>query len=492
MSAGRRRVDVLTMNETRAAVWTPVKSTVSLEDTLPKAQERAGAVVICATLLVAAVFAALFGQQTGPDLAPFVLVAATVWSLADLLTAFLLLAQFYVSGTVLFGFLAAAYASSGILTWAYLAAFPGIFHSGPTTHGDQQVSIYMWAIWHCTFPALVIAATFASLALGRFTSRKKIHLMTAFITVAPLAVCAAVCTTVYSLRDALPSLSNDGHFTPLWTSVFVPSIIALNVIACIVLIMRRKRLTALSLWLAVAMFASTLDAILNTSTIRYTYAWDTAKVVTVFTASVVLIMILCDIVGLYGQIVRVSRIDVLTSLANRRAFDEHCQFVYQHARRAHSSVALLLIDIDGFKRFNETYGRVAGDACLQQIAHELGNSATRPLDLVARYAGEKFAVILPDTPLQGVLVIAERVRSAIEGLAVVGAGDKPLGHVTASIGVGYAPDTDSADETALFAAADRALFDAKSRGRNKVMLGSIDARTLNEQLPPVPTDAVVA
>ena len=104
------------MNETRAAVWTPVKSTVALEDILPKTQERFGALVVCATLLIAAFCAALFGQQTGPDLKPFVLVAATVWSLADLLTAFLLLAQFYVNGTVLFGILAGAYASSGVLT----------------------------------------------------------------------------------------------------------------------------------------------------------------------------------------------------------------------------------------------------------------------------------------------------------------------------------------------------------------------------------------
>ena len=469
------------MNETRAAIWTPVKSTVSLEDILPKAGERAGAVVVCATLLRAALCAALFGQQTGPDLKPFVLVAATVWSLADLLTAFLLLAQFYVSGTVLFGFLAGAYAASGILTWAYLAAFPGLFRGGPSTLGDQQVSIYMWAIWHCTFPALVIASTFASAALGRFTSRRKISVATGLIFIAPLVASAVICAFVFSTRDLLPLLAVDGHFTPLWRLVFVPSIIALNALAFVVLILRR-RLTALSLWLGVAVFASTLDAFLNTGTVRYTFAWDTAKVITVFTAAVVLVMILCDIVGLYGQIARVSRIDILTSLANRRAFEEHCEFVFANARRVHSSMAMLLIDMDAFKRFNETNGRVAGDACLQQVAHELATCATRPLDLVARYGGEKFVVIVPDTPLQGALVIAERIRAAIETLDIVH-GEKPLGRVTASVGVAYAPEEGDINGTALMAAADRALVDAKNRGRNKVMLGSIDARALSEQLP---------
>jgi diguanylate cyclase (GGDEF)-like protein len=491
MRPGRRRVDVHSMNETRSAVWTPVKSTVALEEILPRARERIGALVICATLLVCGAVAAIFGQVEGPDLQPFVIIAATVWSLADLLTAFLLLAQFYVNGTVLFGILSFAYASSGIMTWAYLAAFPGIFHSAPATIGHEQVSIYMWAIWHCTFPALVIVATIGGAAFGRITSRTNIHIATALIFIAPLAVCAALCTFVFSKSGTLPLLAFGGQFTQLWKTAFVPSIVALNVIACVVLLVRRQRLTALSLWLAVAIFASTLDAMLNTSTLRYTFAWDTAKVITVFTASVVLIMILCDIVGLYGQLARVSRIDVLTSLANRRAFQEHCQFVFQHARRAHSSMAMLLIDMDAFKRFNETHGRAAGDACLQQVAHEIAKCATRPLDLVARYAGEKFVVIVPDTPLQGVLVIAERVRSTIEELAVVN-GDKPLGRVTASIGVGYAPDTDTVDETALFAAADRALTDAKGRGRNKVMLGNIDARTLNEQLPLVSTGSNVA
>jgi diguanylate cyclase (GGDEF)-like protein len=256
--------------------------------------------------------------------------------------------------------------------------------------------------------------------------------------------------------------------------VFVPAVIVINAIACTVLLARREGVTALSMWLSVAMIASILDALLNLGAARYSYAWDTGKIITVFTASIVLIMILCDVVGLYGQLARVARIDDLTALQNRLAFEEHFNMMLQNARRLRGSLALFFVKIDGFKRFEGKFGRLAGDECLRRVAWELVGCATRPLDVVARYGDEKFAVLLPDMHVEGALVVAERIRNAVENLAISHRG-KALGAVTVSIGIAYTANARCARDASLFEAADRALIEAREHGGNGAVLGSVDA-----------------
>lgn len=473
------------MMNSAAAAWTPTHSTAGLEDTLPTEYQRKGAIVIAATLIVLAALAAFFGQGPAPEIRSFIAIAATAWSLADVLTAFLLLAQFYVNGTVLFGYLAGAYAFSGLMTWAYLSVFPGVIRASSLAPGDQQIPIILWTTWHCTFPAIVLFAILNGDRLGRIAVRRTIHIATGVIVLAPVFAAATVTALVFAYRDALPQLVIDGHFAPLWKTAFVPSVIALNSIACIVLLVRRRRLTALSLWLSVATMSATLDALLNLSTVRYSYAWDTGKLITVFTASIVLVMILCDIVGLYGQLARVARIDTLTTLPNRRAFDEHLGFVFTNARRLGESVALLLIDVDGFARIGEKYDHLASDGCLRSVAAELADCATRPLDLVARYSATTFGVILPDTPLQGISIIAERIRAAIEGLEV-SHGASEVGGITVSIGIAMAPDASHANVGALGEVAERALGDAQAAGSNSVVLRSLET---SEETLPLPVSA---
>jgi diguanylate cyclase (GGDEF)-like protein len=467
----------------RPSLRAPVNATVDFDDSAAAPPQRFAALAIAALLVLAATVALLFGTAQGPEIRPLIPIAVTVWLLADLLTAFLLLAQFYVNGRLLIAVLAVAYAFSGLLSCAYLASFPGVFRASALPLGEQQVSVALWLTWHAAFPVFIMGAAFNDSAFGRLASRERIRLVTGIAAVAPIVAASAVTALLFAHHDALPHFVNNGHFEPVFRTTAIPSIVILNVLACIVLLGRRRRLTALSMWLAIATLSAALDALLNLGAGRYTYAWDTGKCIAVVTGCAVLLMMLCDVVVLYGRLARVARVDSLTSLPNRRAFEEHLELMLHDGRRKRSSIALLMIDIDVFKHYNDTFGHPAGDECLRRVARAMFDSTVRPLDLVARYGGEEFVVLLPETQLEGARLVAERIRAAVSRLEIRH-GAKELGRVTVSVGIAFAADARGVDETSLVAAADDAVYDAKRRGRNRVALCEVAPAMLPEQNGP--------
>ena len=161
--------------------------------------------------------------------------------------------------------------------------------------------------------------------------------------------------------------------------------------------------------------------------------------------------------------------DPLTQVLNRRALTLRLTAELERARRYESVLSLLLIDLDHFKRINDTQGHLVGDDVLREVARLL-SSAVRSVDLVARYGGEEFVVVLPETPMDGAMIFAERVREAVADHRFVGTGGRPLS-LTASIGVAVfpGPGVDSVEE--LFASADEALYRSKAEGRNRVAAG---------------------
>jgi diguanylate cyclase (GGDEF)-like protein len=161
---------------------------------------------------------------------------------------------------------------------------------------------------------------------------------------------------------------------------------------------------------------------------------------------------------------QLARQDGLTGVANRRQFDTLLLAEWNRARRSGSELALLLVDIDHFKAFNDEHGHPAGDRCLQAVAAVLQATAGRAADSVARYGGEEFAVIVPGSPLSGVLALAERLREAVEALPL------PEGRVSISVGVGYLHPPALATAEQLLADADAGLYAAKRAGRNQVIL----------------------
>ena len=166
--------------------------------------------------------------------------------------------------------------------------------------------------------------------------------------------------------------------------------------------------------------------------------------------------------------------DGLTGLANRRRFDGCLAEEWARAQRERTSLALLLIDLDHFKAYNDAYGHLAGDSCLRAVARILAEEAARPGDLAARFGGEEFALLLPNTDSAGCTRIGERVRKALRRAALAHALNPPFNIVTASLGgAACRPAAErSASPTELIEAADRALYAAKDQGRNRLAMSA--------------------
>ena len=167
--------------------------------------------------------------------------------------------------------------------------------------------------------------------------------------------------------------------------------------------------------------------------------------------------------------------DGLTGLANRRSFDERLESDWLHALREQVPMSLLLIDVDHFKLFNDTYGHQKGDACLREVAAILDAQVFRPADLASRYGGEEFAVIMPATDLDGALRVADRIREAVVDLGLPHAASPSDHRVTLSVGAASAIPAIGQTPADLLAAADAALYRAKHAGRNRVMGGELVA-----------------
>jgi len=161
---------------------------------------------------------------------------------------------------------------------------------------------------------------------------------------------------------------------------------------------------------------------------------------------------------------QLSVIDPLTNLYNRRFFDDELQRTYGLAVRHGRPGSLLIADIDFFKTINDTFGHATGDLVLREVSNVMASNV-RSTDVLARYGGEEFAVILPETRLGAAVTVADRIRSGVEKMNVPGDG---MPHVTISLGVVAAPNPDLASPTHFVELADRSLYLAKTKGRNRV------------------------
>jgi len=171
--------------------------------------------------------------------------------------------------------------------------------------------------------------------------------------------------------------------------------------------------------------------------------------------------------GANQELQRLSMTDGLTGIANRRMFDESLGREWRRCMRLKKPIAIVMLDVDNFKQYNDRYGHQAGDDCLREIADELSRSAPRPGDLVARYGGEEFVMILGDTDGDGASWVANRICQRVAALKIPHQ-DSKHAVVTVSCGVSSVMPTREMSVDSLLKAADNALYQAKQQGRNTV------------------------
>lgn len=165
---------------------------------------------------------------------------------------------------------------------------------------------------------------------------------------------------------------------------------------------------------------------------------------------------------------KLSSLDGLTGIANRRQFDEVLNVEWQRAMRHSRNLAVIILDIDFFKLYNDHYGHQQGDECLKRVAASLDEAAARETDLVARYGGEEFTVILPETDAEGALTVAEALRANVQKQQIPHAKSKVSEYVSISVGVASAVPEQGTRAESIVALADKALYLAKEEGRNRV------------------------
>ena len=163
-----------------------------------------------------------------------------------------------------------------------------------------------------------------------------------------------------------------------------------------------------------------------------------------------------------------ASIDGLTGIANRRLFDERFATEWRAAVRDGRTLAVIMIDVDHFKKYNDHYGHLEGDTCLKRVASVLIEASWRARDLAARYGGEEFVCLMPETNLAGALSKAESLRAQVEALNIAHAQSANAACVTISVGVATITPSDEATAADLLGAADEQLYKAKQTGRNRV------------------------
>lgn len=174
------------------------------------------------------------------------------------------------------------------------------------------------------------------------------------------------------------------------------------------------------------------------------------------------------------ELQRISALDDLTQLSNRRRFDEEFHNEWKRLSRSQSPLSLIFCDIDHFKLYNDAYGHQAGDSCLRAVARAIETNAQRPGDFVARYGGEEFIVILPKTDAEGAVHVAEVIGRDVKRLMITHERSPVNRYVTLSLGVSSVIPSREFSPELLLEVADRALYEAKSRGRDSTVLLEVD------------------
>jgi len=469
-----------------AAVVTPNLTSVA---TTPLHRRAAVAVAIALTL--AAGLTLPVAHNPGPFSPAFLPTWALLAVAADALTAYLFLGQFLGTRQPALAALAAAYLYSSLIIVAYLLTSPHVFAAGGLFGAGPQTAIWLWVCWHGGFPLGLLVYVWVEHRYGHvhLSGRAAGALAALLCCGIPALVLVMTLGTVAGQR-LLPTLIQDGHYTALFSLGSVVGVLTwgLSAVAGLALLLRTRGQTMAQLWLSLAMLACGLDVALTiVAGSRYSIGWYMARVNSLVEASIVLCALLYEINALYARLAQqeraaqtmnqqlvaanatldsLAREDALTGVPNRRMILETATTELARYHRSGSAFTLLMVDIDNFKLLNDTYGHLMGDQVLRVVAQTL-RQAIRASDLIGRYGGEEFLILLTQAAGTSSVGAAEHIMQAVRHAGVEIGGQRAP--VTVSIGASVVQPEDHTID-AVVQRADAALYEAKRAGKDRVML----------------------
>jgi diguanylate cyclase (GGDEF)-like protein len=452
-----------------------------------RAQRRlALAVVSVATVLFLA--SAPFAKVQLERVDAFIPVYETALVIFDLITAILLFGQFAFLRSRALLVLASGYLFTSTMTAAHALSFPGLFAPQGLLGAGPQTTVWLYVFWHVGFTLFVLA--FALLKNDKSGSEApdrgaRVEIALSVGLVLLLTVSLTVLATVG--QATLPPIMLGDRYGP------GSYLIALGgwplALLTLAVLLRRGPHSVLDLWIVVVMCVQVLEVALSATLNggRFDLGFYVGRIYGLAAVSFVLLMLLIESLRLYGELVanqaelrRLSVADPLTTIANRRAFDEALGAEWRLALADRTTMALLLVDVDCFKPFNDNYGHVVGDRCLRMVAEVLAGGARRAGETIARYGGDEFAILLPRTNPERASALARHLRKSVGELGLPHAHSTVTTHVTISIGLACIsmaaqPEQFVSEPTLLVEAADRALYAAKAAGRNRVAENIVEA-----------------
>lgn len=455
----------------------PGVATVDLGQVPARSGDRRRALAVALVIVIGGLLLVPYvARPLGDSLPVFaIMIALSISSIS--ITAVLLWAQARVATSVSLTVLSLGFALTAVVMVPYLLFYRNLWPQlARWFSADPQTSGWFWVEGHTLFIGSIIAYYVcrrlrADVPDPDSRAFRRLQRQMVLIGLALLALTIPPLIWV----DGLPVLVRNGIFTPLFA--FVSYTLTAGALAAIVVSYRTSRFRSiLDLWLAVACLSICADLTLQHFSHQFTVGWYASRLGILLAASSVLFVLLFQTANIYAQLaVTAERLrnesltDVLTGLANRRSFDQRFAAILRASARTSRPLALLMIDIDHFKAYNDAFGHQLGDECLRTVAQLLLANATRARDVVARIGGEEMAVVMPEVDLPGALVVAERMRAAVENAGLtqgVGA-EHPV--VTISVGATATHDPARTSVEDLIEVADRALYRAKESGRNKVV-----------------------
>ncbi len=486
----------------------PVAGVPAVEPTVLLSAQAAGrgeCLRACAVIAASAVLffmLAPFARVPLVQMPAFIPIYQSALIINDLVTAVFLLEQSKLAQPRALAILAGGYLFTALMSIAHALTFPGLFSPTGLLDAGPQTTAWLYMFWHGGFPLFIIA--YASCGAADRASRVRGSTILGVTGLVIVAVCAlSLAATLLATwgQRSLPAIMAGNGYTSVMRIV-IWTVWALNLFA-LFFISRRRPYSVLDLWLIVVLFAWLFDIALSAGIDagRYDLGFYAGRIYGLLAASLVLIVLLRHNGKLYLQLIALHEsereksdalrlltvVDPLTGIANRRAFETTLDQEWRRMMRHGTALSLLMIDVDHFKRYNDTYGHVGGDACLRAVAQAVARRARRAGELAARYGGEEFAVLLPATDIDAARKLGEVICETVRAEKIPHGGSTTAPFVTVSIGaaciakVPPSVGTLSRDSTGaalapgatvLVEAADGALYQAKVGGRNGVIAAS--------------------